>query len=93
MLKRSDKVALYMEGHLDSDYGKMGMGVMRYLPNPIVGVIDSQHAGKAMNEFMETRREVPIFKDLQAVIARGAQVLILGIAPSGAKSLRLGFRL
>lgn len=85
MLKHSDKVALYMEGHLDSDYGKMGMGVMRYLPNPIVGVIDSQHAGKQMNAFMETSREVFIFSDLQAVLDRGADVLILGIAPSGGK--------
>ena len=35
-----------MEGHIDSDYGKMGTGVVRYLKNPIVGVIDKKLAGK-----------------------------------------------
>ena len=38
MLNSNSKVAVYMEGHIDSDYGKMGMGVVRYLKNPIVGV-------------------------------------------------------
>jgi len=46
MLKSSHKIAVYMEGHIDSDYGKMGSGVVRYLPNPIVGVIDEKLAGK-----------------------------------------------
>ena len=40
MLKETQKVALYMEGHLFSDYGKMGFGVLRYLKNPMVGVIE-----------------------------------------------------
>ena len=31
MLDPNSKVAVYMEGHIDSDYGKMGMGVVRYL--------------------------------------------------------------
>ena len=33
MLNSNSKVAVYMEGHIDSDYGKMGMGVVRYLKN------------------------------------------------------------
>ena len=49
MLKPHQKVALYMEGYIHSDYGKMGLGVVRYLQNPIVGIIDSQHAGSNIN--------------------------------------------
>ena len=41
-----------MEGHIDSDYGKMGMGVVRYLKNPIVGVVDKAFEGRAMKEFI-----------------------------------------
>ena len=41
MLKTNQKVAIYMEGHIYSEYGKMGMGVLRYLENKIVCVIDS----------------------------------------------------
>ena len=74
-----------MEGHIDSDYGKMGTGVVRYLKNPIVGVIDKKLAGKQMREFMDTSKEVPILATLKEAILKGAEVLVLGIAPSGGK--------
>ena len=40
MLKENHKVAIYLEGHFSTDYGKMGIGVLRYLSNQIVAVID-----------------------------------------------------
>ena len=42
MLKENQKVAIYLEGHLHSEYGKMGIGAIRYLSNNIVAVIDSK---------------------------------------------------
>ena len=74
-----------MEGHIDSDYGKMGMGVVRYLKNPIVGVVDKAFEGKAMKEFINISRDIKIYGNLQDVINLGAEVLILGIAPSGGR--------
>ncbi len=65
MLKSTQKIAVYMEGHIDSDYGKMGTGVVRYLKNPIVGVIDKKLAVKQMREFMDTTKEVPILATLK----------------------------
>ena len=53
MLDPTLNVAVYMEGHIDSDYGKMGMGVVRYLKNPIVGIVDSKFAGKNIYEIDE----------------------------------------
>jgi uncharacterized NAD-dependent epimerase/dehydratase family protein len=85
MLDPKLKVAVYMEGHIDSDYGKMGMGVVRYLKNPIVGVVDKAFAGKLINDFIEIPRQVPIFESLEKIIEQGAEVLILGIAPSGGR--------
>ena len=85
MLKKEQRVLLYMEGHIDSDYGKMGMGVIRYLPNPIVGVIDRTHAGKKMNDLFDFSGPIPIFESLQKAKDQEAEVLILGIAPSGGK--------
>ena len=85
MLKEHQKVLIYMEGHIDSDYGKMGMGVIRYLKNPIVGVIDSTHAGKKMNALFDFAGPIPIFETLEQAQTQGAEVLILGIAPSGGK--------
>ena len=54
MLKKFEKVAIYLEGHFSTDYGKMGLGVLRYLTNPIVAVIDSKNRGKNTNDFFVT---------------------------------------
>ena len=85
MLKPNQKVALYMEGFIHSDYGKMGLGVARYLQNRIVGIIDSKHAGSNINNEHPLKRDIPIYEKLDEVIDQGAEVLILGIAPSGGK--------
>jgi uncharacterized NAD-dependent epimerase/dehydratase family protein len=88
MLDPKSKVAVYMEDHIDSDYGKMGIGVVRYLKNPIVGIVDSKFAGKNINriaEFNDVSKDITIYKNLAEVISRGAEVLILGIAPSGGR--------
>ena len=74
-----------MEGHIDSDFGKMGTGVVRYLKNPIVAVIDQAFAGRQMSEFMDTTKQVPILSSLKEAISKGAEVLVLGIAPSGGR--------
>ena len=83
MLKPHQRVALYMEGYIHSEYVKMGLGVIRYLQNPIVGIIDSNHAGRNINQEYTIDRDIPIYKKLDQVIDHGAEVLILGIAPSG----------
>jgi len=74
-----------MEGFIHSDYGKMGLGVVRFLQNPIVGIIDSELAGSNINKEHPIDRDVPIFEKLDQVIDQGAEVLVLGIAPSGGK--------
>ena len=74
-----------MEGHIGSDYGKMGTGVIRYLKNPIIGIIDQSHAGKKMNELFQFSGPIPIYESLQQVADKEVEVLILGIAPSGGK--------
>ena len=62
MLKKNQKVAIYMQGFLHSDFGKMGLGIIRYLENPIVGVIDTENAGSNINIEYEIDRDIPFFK-------------------------------
>jgi uncharacterized NAD-dependent epimerase/dehydratase family protein len=85
MLSKLSKVAIYMEGHLFTDYGKMGHGVLRYLPNPIVAVVDSQNSGKNINDCLPIEIDVPVVNHIDVAISLGAKVLILGIASSGGK--------
>ena len=85
MLDSSSKVAIFMEGHLFTDYGKMGHGVLRYLPNPIVAVIDSENSGKNIKNCLPIDKDVPVVDHIDIAISSGAEVLILGIASSGGK--------
>ena len=87
MLESNKRVTVYMEGHIDSDYGKMGTGVVRYLKNPIIGVIDKTHEGKSMKDFIDIEREIPIIENVNRAIKLGAEVLVIGIAPSGGRIL------
>jgi uncharacterized NAD-dependent epimerase/dehydratase family protein len=85
MLKKQQKLAIYMEGSLGELDGKMGYGVLRFSPNPIVAVIDSKHAGKQLGDVIQCGRNCPVVADIEAACALGAEVLILGIAPSGGR--------
>jgi uncharacterized NAD-dependent epimerase/dehydratase family protein len=82
MLNPSQPLALYMEGNLTGPYAKMGLGVLRYSPNPIVAVIDSSFAGRSTDEF-GVPRSVPILSSVTDAVSLGASALILGIAPPG----------
>jgi uncharacterized NAD-dependent epimerase/dehydratase family protein len=82
MLNPSQSIALYMEGNLTGPFAKMGLGVLRYSPNPISAVIDSTEAGRFTDEFGVPRR-VPIVSTVAEAVELGATALILGIAPPG----------
>ncbi len=74
-----------MEANLDSDYGKMGYGVMRYIANPVACVIDSEHAGKQVKDACSLPYEYPVVATIDEAHKLGAEVLVLGTAPSGGK--------
>lgn len=85
MIKTDKKLAIYMEGNLDSMYAKMGYGVMRYSNNPIVCAIDSDYAGKMVNEVINQPFSIPIVSTVEDAHKKGAEVFVLGLAPSGGK--------
>ncbi|CAN5685436.1 DUF1611 domain-containing protein [soil metagenome] len=82
MLPRELPLAIYMEDAMSGPSGKMGFGVLRYSPNPVVAVIDSTQTGRDAAEFGPWR-SCPIVSGLEEAKGLGAKVLVLGIAPSG----------
>ncbi len=72
-----------MEQNLGSDYGKMGNGVMRYIDNPIACVIDSHHTGKTVDQACHLPFTYPVVGTIEEALSLGAEVLVLGTAPSG----------
>lgn len=85
MLNKNQKIAVYMEANLDSDYGKMGYGVMRYIKNPVVCVVDSINAGKRVNDACSLPYDYPVVASIAEAHDLGAEVLVLGTAPSGGR--------
>ncbi len=78
-------LALYMEASTRQPAGKMGFGLLRYSPNPIACVIDSEAAGRDAREVTRIPRSAPIVATLAEARALGAEVLVLGIAPPGGR--------
>jgi uncharacterized NAD-dependent epimerase/dehydratase family protein len=85
MFNRDQKIAIYMEGALDNDSGKMGFGLMRFSKHPIVCVIDSKYAGKTVEEAVGLSYTIPVVSSVNEAIAMEAEIMVLGIAPSGGK--------
>ena len=83
MLDPSAPLAVYMEGAVRHYGGKMGVGVLRYSPNPVACVVDSETAGGDLRAETGANRDAPIVATVDEALALGARVLILGIAPPG----------
>lgn len=77
--------AIFMEGALGERHGKMGDGVLRFGRQHVVCVIDSRHAGKTVGELLPLDSSVPVVATLERALELGAEVLLLGIAPSGGR--------
>ncbi|UJH67411.1 DUF1611 domain-containing protein [Allomuricauda sp. SCSIO 65647] len=85
MFDSSQKICIYMEGALDNDSGKMGFGLMRFSKHPIVCVIDSNYAGKTVQEAVGLSYTIPVVQTVDEAITLQAEILVLGIAPSGGR--------
>ncbi|MEZ0324498.1 MAG: DUF1611 domain-containing protein [Fimbriimonas sp.] len=83
MLRRDQRLAIYMEGAVKDRSGKMGYGVLRYSPNPITCVVDSNMAGQDLAILTGIPTNVPIVATVEEAVALGSDVFVLGIAPSG----------
>ncbi|MBV6458069.1 MAG: hypothetical protein HONBIEJF_01191 [Fimbriimonadaceae bacterium] len=74
-----------MQGAVGDPTGKMGYGLLRYRPDQIVAVIDSTQTARALGEVAGIDHPAPIVTSVADAMNLGADVLILGIAPSGGK--------
>lgn len=83
MIQATDKLALYLEGHVGTPNGKMGYGVLRYSPNKVVCAVDSTKAGSDMTREVGIPGQCPVVGTVDEARKLGANVLVLGVANSG----------
>lgn len=85
MFDQTQPYAIYMEESLNGDFGKMGFGIMRYSPHPIACVIDTTQSGKTVREACGEPFDVPVVSDVETALSMGAEIFVLGTAPSGGR--------
>ena len=85
MLSAQRPVVLLQHGGLDNLSGKTGLAMLRYRSGPIVAVIDPAHAGVSLEAVTGIQRSVPVVADLEAALAYGPEVAVVGLAPSGGR--------
>ncbi len=85
MLEPTQPIALFAEATMGSLNAKMAEGILRYGRNPVVAVIDSTQAGRRVRDLTSVDSDAPIVATLAEAQALGAQVLVLGTAPSGGR--------
>jgi uncharacterized NAD-dependent epimerase/dehydratase family protein len=82
----SERLAIFAEGLFAGHHGKTAHGVIRYGTRDVVAVIDSTEAGRSAADVVPfCMLDVPIVATLREALDRGANALLVGVAPTGGK--------
>lgn len=77
------RIAVLAEGKLNVWDAKTAVSVVRWCPDEIACVIDSQNAGGDLQKLVSTGAGVPIVKDFNAALAYKPNCLLIGVANMG----------
>ncbi|MHC4445189.1 MAG: DUF1611 domain-containing protein [Planctomycetota bacterium] len=77
------RLLILTEGHLGIFSSKTAFCVLRYRPSEVVGLVDSQQAGKSVETLLEGMAGVPVFGDVNEAMPLKPDALLIGIAPVG----------
>jgi len=83
MLGRPRRLAVLAEGSFNPLDAKTAVGVVRYRAKDVAAVIDSTRAGRTASDCAGVGGAIPVVRDLGEAAARGADSLLIGIAPKG----------
>jgi uncharacterized NAD-dependent epimerase/dehydratase family protein len=82
----AERLAILAEGLFDDYHAKTAHGAIRYGQREVVAVVDSHLAGRSAEEVVPfCALPVPIVASVRDAAQRGADTLLIGIAPTGGK--------
>src|SRR5258705_4181106 len=79
------RIAILAEGHFAPMEAKTAIGLLRYRPESVAAVLDSTHAGSTAAACVGIGGDIPVVADVDAAVGRGADTLLIGIAPAGGR--------
>lgn len=71
------------EGMFGPQTSKTANSAVRYLPDRLVAVVDSRHAGSTCQEVLGFGGDLPVLRRVEDGLDLGATALLVGIAPQG----------
>jgi uncharacterized NAD-dependent epimerase/dehydratase family protein len=71
------------EGHFGPASSKTANSAIRYLPDRILAVIDSTHAGGVVSDVLGFGGDIPILSTVDEGLSLEPSALLIGIAPAG----------
>ncbi len=80
----AERLAVLTEGLFDDYHAKTAHGVIRYGTRDVAAVVDSTQAGRTAAEVVPfCQKPVPIVATIAEAVERGANTLLIGVAPTG----------
>ena len=77
------RFAILAEGSFSPLRSKTANACIRYTPQRVAAVVDSTQTGSTSQQVLGFGGAIPVVESLDAAMARGANALLIGIAPSG----------
>lgn len=77
------RIAILAEGTLEYHHGKTATSLLRYKPDDVVAVIDSENSGRTTGQVLDLGGNIPIVADIGAALQLHPDALLIGIAPTG----------
>jgi len=82
-MRKRRRMLVLAEGMFTNSHGKTAHGVVRYIPEQVVAVIDSTLAGKTCKEVVGYGGDIPIISSIEEGLKFNPDTLVIGIALVG----------
>ena len=79
------RMVVLAEGKFSPLESKTANQVIRYIPEEIIGIVDSTQAGRTCQQIIGFGGNIPILPDLRSSIPLKPNALLIGVAPTGGK--------
>ena len=77
------RMVILAEGQFSHHTSKTANGVIRFIPEQVVAIIDSRNVGKTTNDVIGAGGEIPVVRSLDDAMQYTPNALLIGIAPPG----------
>lgn len=82
-MKRKRRMLILVEKLLGDKHAKTAYGVIRYVPEQVVAVVDSRHKGKTVGSVLGYGGDIPVVGSIKEGLAYKPDSLLIGLAIMG----------